>query len=328
MFRDIKKKRVPLLIVLGLAVFFGAAIFGYSKVRNLNSAVEKRDIPVAFSSDNNYVYPTIVAITSMMETSSKMTNYKVYILVSGDMTQDNKQKLLSLGKYYKNCDINLIDMEDSFSENEKSSWGTAMYYRLKLSSLLPDKDKCIYLDGDTIIDKDLYELYSINMDDYYVAGVADDRRLYTDYASVIGIPDMEKYVCSGVLLWNSKNIRRDGLEIKFKDFIDIKVNKEKVSACPDQDAINVVCYDAMKDLPFKYGVMMHMGIDIPYEENKAAQKCYSKEDWEEGIKEPVIIHYSGTKPWKGNSGKFQDKWISYAKKTPYYNEISAKYFNS
>lgn len=319
-----KSKKIYVLICFCLAIFSGALFGVYSAVQKWYKK-PSREIPVAYSSDNNYVYPTIVSITSLLETANAGTLYKIYILVSGDLTADNREKFVSIKEHYQNCEVVLLDMRDSFSESEIGDWSTAMYYRLRLSGLLPGQDKCIYLDGDTIVCKDLAELYETNIDDFYVAGVADDRQiLRKDYAKIIGIPDMTRYVCSGVLLWNLKKIREEGIEKKFDEFIDLKVNKEKVAGCPDQDAINAVCYHKMLNIPFKYNVMVAMNIDVPYAVNAGA-KCFTQKVWEDGISDPVIIHYTGTKPWNGDSGMFQDQWIYYAKKTFCYNELCEKH---
>ena len=42
-----------------------------------------------------------------------------------------------------------------------------LYIRLGLSSLITDVDKIIYLDIDTIVYKDLFLLYNINIGKYY-----------------------------------------------------------------------------------------------------------------------------------------------------------------
>ena len=82
--------------------------------------------------------------------------YNFYIMHPGDFKNDNKIKLKSLEKKYKNeCTINLINMNNSYKlapSNNRITLPT--YYRLSLSNLLPNIDKIIYLDSDTIVFKD------------------------------------------------------------------------------------------------------------------------------------------------------------------------------
>ncbi len=329
MFKKFNKKNYFIMISLIVLFFVSGSfiIFKNANSKQANSSnLSSSYIPVAFSTDDNYVYPTIVSITSILENSNKNTNYKFYILVPDDLSSDNSAKLQMVKDKYENCDLSLINMHNEFESSEKKSWGTAMYYRLRLSSILPDERKCIYLDGDTIVKKDLSELYNINIDDYYVAGVADDRRaLRKDYAEIIGMPNMDHYICSGVLLWNLEKIRNENIEEKFDEFIHNKVDTEKVSECPDQDAINAVCFDKILDIPFKYDVMLHMGIDNPYESNYSAQVCFSEDEWVEGINNPVVIHYTLAKPWKNSSTPFYNDWLEYAKKSICFDDIKNKY---
>ena len=48
-------------------------------------------IPVVYASDNNYILPTIVSITSILRNKRKDTFYDFFILDSG-ITEENKKK--------------------------------------------------------------------------------------------------------------------------------------------------------------------------------------------------------------------------------------------
>ena len=86
-----------------------------SSIFNVNVCA-KTEIPIAMCLDNKYTLPTIVAMTSMLENVKEGTEYKYYLLVPGDFTDENKQKILSLKEKYKSkpFDINFIDMKDEF----------------------------------------------------------------------------------------------------------------------------------------------------------------------------------------------------------------------
>ena len=47
----------------------------------------------------------------------------------------------------------------------------------KIADELKDIDKCIYLDGDTLIKKSLEDLYDLDLGDNYVAAVPDETVL-------------------------------------------------------------------------------------------------------------------------------------------------------
>ena len=53
------------------------------------------------------------------------------------------------------------------------------YYRLIVADLLPNNwSKCIYLDLDICVCKDLTELFNIDIKDNYIAGVVDPEYYY------------------------------------------------------------------------------------------------------------------------------------------------------
>ncbi len=294
------KKKFKDFIFLQLVVPILLIAFGFK----VNAAYDNvNTIPVCYATDNNYVYPTLVSITSILENARESTHYNIYIL-SGGVDQYNREKISSLNEHYKNHNIILVDMDNSYSGSETRSWSTAMYYRLKLASILPDVKKCIYLDGDTIINKDLSELYNLDMSNYYMAGSSDSRRQCHSYAAQIGIPSIDQYICSGVLLMNLEKIRNDNLEPKFDQFIDVKVNREKVAWFPDQDAINAVCYGRILELSVNH-------VLIPDLENSPFGKADPWSTKEQAYRDPNIIHYAGPKPWNCRSMRFAGNWERY-----------------
>lgn len=128
------------------------------------------------AADNNYTYPTVVSITSLMTNAKNTTYYDIHIMVPHDFTEENKQKLLNLQKKFESrCQINLIDMQNSYESANvaghiRTPLTTPAYYRLSLSSLLPEVDKIIWVDGDTLIFEDLTNLINISMDGLYYKG--------------------------------------------------------------------------------------------------------------------------------------------------------------
>jgi len=277
-----------------LSIMCGLLIL-ISSVFNVN-VFAKAEIPIAMCLDNNYTLPTIVAMTSMLENVQKGTEYKYYLLVSGDFTQENKQKILSLKEKYKSkqFDINFIDMKDEFKDAKQSRLGAAAYYRLVLPNLLSHYDKCVYLDGDTIVNKDLSEFFNIDVKDYYVGGVKDFDHgdWHHKNLAVLGI-DNSWYINSGVLLMNLKKLRDDKIENKFKWLF-----KDKLEYCgfADQDILNACCYGKIKLLSQKYNAMCE-------------------------VENPVIRHFAGNKPWKNFGAFLAEKWWEYAVKSGFYDKV-------
>ena len=317
------KKNKNLLIIIStfltfiLLLFLGRAFF-FNKSKTIN---------IAYSADKNYVYPTIVSMVAAMENIDKKTNCKFTVLLAGEVSDDEKLKLKSIEKKYSNCSVDLVDMGDKFGDSEVLLWSSAMYYRLSLPDILKGENKCLYLDGDTIVRHDLNEIFDIDMSNYYLGGIRDTNvyiNSTSDHYKLIGIPDLNSYVCSGVLLFNLEKMRQDNITNVLDEVV--KQNDiDKKFRFPDQDALNKACYGHILSLPFKYGALAHAGLEKSYSENEYAQWALNEKDWEEGRKDPIVLHFTGDKPWKKVYSDFCKQWWDYAEKSGFIDEIKDKY---
>lgn len=314
---------ILVLSIIGISAFF--ALKKHNSVNQVNSV--RRDICVAYSTDNNYIYPTIVSMTSLMENANKDTFCKFTILTADNVTEEDKGKIKTVNNHYPNCSINIVDMGQQFSNSAVKNWSKAMYYRLNLPEILTNEKKCIYLDGDTVVRKDISDMFEIDMNNYYIAGVRDINSYInkkSDYYKVLGIPNLNSYVCSGVLIMNLEKMRNDNLH-KTLDKIITENDIKKTFKFPDQDTLNSACYGHILALPFKYGALAHIDFSKSYGESEYAQWVSNQKDWEQGRKDPSIVHFTGTKPWVSIYSDFCKSWWDYVKKTDFQKEISEKY---
>ena len=177
-----------------------------------NNGERMNTIPIAMAADNNYVYPTLVAMTSILENANPDTKYDFHFMVPGEFTDENKKIIKSLESKYKRCSINIIDMGDAFkSAKSDSRITTPTYYRLYLSSLLPNIDKIIWLDGDTITFGDLTEMINLDMENYYFRGFLDNN---INGTSSFGI-NSDNFICAGVMLINLQALRDNNMQESF-----------------------------------------------------------------------------------------------------------------
>ncbi len=271
-------------------------------------------IPVAMATDNNYVVPTLVAMTSMLENKAKDTKLDFYLMLSGEVTTKNKNSIKKLQKLYDNCSVKLIDMKDRFSSNyiKPGHITTPTYYRLCLPSLLPQVDKVLYLDGDIVVTRDLRQLYNTDLGDNYIAGVKafGQQTWGLEYAKKLGIKDLTQCINAGVLIMNLEQMRKDNLEDKFNRYVPTL--KKRGLVLNDQDVLNAVCYNKIKFLSPIYNAFQH--IKFRYDTIPILIDCYDCEEFKEACLDPAIIHYtSSNKPWKNSKCRFYDKWEKYYK---------------
>lgn len=278
-------------------------------------------IPIAMAADDNYTYPTLVAITSLMENSKKDTHYDIYIMTPGEFADENSQKLLNLqDKYDNRCKIKLIDMKDRYKDaNDKGRITTPTYYRLSLSSLLPSLNKIIWLDGDTLTFEDLTDMFDLDMNDLYYRGFLNRINPGTKFF----VKDDSPHICAGVMLINLEKLRQDNMEAKFEAFI--KENNDRLVQ-HDQTVINVLCHKNIGALPPKYGVFSFSDENTAklFEHELPTWNRYTDKEIVKAYRKPAILHCV-KKPWDNPSWSRADLWWDYAEKTGYLAEIKAKY---
>ena len=185
------------------------------------------DINICLILDNNYVIPTIVAITSAILNKDTSSIYNFYLIVD-NLSKENIAKIKQLEQ--KKVNINIINTDISKYKNifVHTHVSKTACLKFDIPNLL-NLDKVLYLDGDIIVRKDLKDLYKKDISNYYLAAVRDmGGELGQHFNTTIGV---EKYFNSGILLLNLDKIRRENLS---KQFIEIKLAHPDW-VCMDQD---------------------------------------------------------------------------------------------
>ena len=121
-----------------------------------------------------------------------------HILCSPDFT-DNKISILKslMNQYSSNIEMIFYNMTNNFINLNNKRFTQATYYRI-LIPILTNIDRILYLDADTLVLKDLTEMYEVEFNDNYVLGTLDYLTSGIDY---LGIKS-KKYINAGVLLLN------------------------------------------------------------------------------------------------------------------------------
>lgn len=160
------------------------------------------------------------------------------------------------------------------------------FYKLLIPQLLPDElEKVLYIDVDIIAKKDISEIFNINLGNYLYAAVEDYmvNSKMKDYIKELGFCDSEKYINTGVLLINLKELRKYNYLVEYVEYINKEIGNFKFF---DQQVINAFHHGKFLVIEEKYNL-------IPQYKNAVDFiKYHIRVD-----KEPVIIHYAGMKPW-------------------------------
>lgn len=264
----------------------------------------KKEIPIIFSTDDNYMPFLDVALRSIKANASKEFVYSINILNTG-LSKEKMDKINTLNDdnfKITFCDISehIVKIKDKLKNIYH--FGLAAWYRLFIQSLFPKYDKVLYLDCDIVVLEDVSKLYNVELGNNLLGAVncniISTHEIFSEYAEkYVGVP-REKYLQSGVLVMNLKEFRKSDLENKFVYLIN-KYNFDVVD--PDQAYLTAMCYGRVKYLPNGW--------------NK------------EAIPTPLegklnIVHYAlYKKPWQYDDVLNSEYFWNYARLSPFYEKI-------
>ena len=283
---------------------------------------DKLIIPCAYALDNAYVFPTLVAMTSLVENAGNNTFYNIYVLIDSGFTEENKKILKSVEyNHIHHCEVIFQLLSDKY-KNEKTDKRikTPAYYRLDLPIILPNVSRIIWMDGDTAVFEDLSELINLDMKGNYIMGFLDSVPEAIDKFGIIN----STVLCTGVLLMDLDALRQNNMTQKFEKFLIEQ--KENINQ-HDQTIINVVCQGKIAPLPPKYGMWCFEAKIHALKHNNRQRKHlqYNENEFIYAYYHPAILHYVWPKPyWRRKKPVFNKEWWNYAKKTGYLNGIYYK----
>ncbi len=156
------------------------------------------------------------------------------------------------------------------SPNYYGHWTWMVMMRACLTKILPVTDIALSMDCDTIVDGDISGLWKQDLTDYYLAACKEP-----------GKSKLEPYFQMGVVLFNLKKMREDGMDDRI-----IRELNTKAYGFTEQDCINELCKGRILEM------------DSIYNSNRFTKPAQN----------PRIIHYAAEWGWerKGLAQKYKD----------------------
>ena len=291
-----------------------SSISEYLKYNNIlkNFTLKQITIPIVLSTNNENAPFMYTSMISILENGFKNTYYIFYLLVNYDFSKNYENIILDLNNKYR-CNIYFTYIKKGSEKIIEKIHHITLnnFYLLLISILIPNEiDKCIYLDPFICVNKDLSDLYNIDLNRYYFAGVISPFYFIDKESHFKRLNNTSKnqYIDKGVLLMNLKQIRKDNLTKKFIEF------SKKNNDSYEQDFLNEEYYGKILTLPPKYNLMTKS-----FKQKKGIlRELYKDEDISEAYKSPYIIQYNGKKkPWNSIGSYMEKYWWEMAKKTPF-----------
>ncbi len=266
-----------------------------------------REIPIFFSTDDNYLPFLDVALGSLIENASKEYRYKIIILNTG-VSESGASRIKA--RECENFRIDFVDISERLSGiksrlKDVYHFSLVTYYRLFIGSLFPEYDKIVYLDCDLVVLGDIAELYLTDLGDNIIGAAPEEfvrsTPEFREYArEALGV-DPDGYVNAGVLVMNLAEFRRSKIEDKFIELIS-EYDFDLLD--PDQAYLNYLCHGKIHTLPNGWN------------KESLPTPCEGKKN---------IVHYAlYKKPWQYDDVQDGEYFWHYASRSPFYGEISER----
>lgn len=207
-------------------------------------------IDIGFTLDINYIYETMLTVTSIMATQKKTTKIRFHFGVTNNFTAEKMVEIYELkNKINNNSKFNFYYLKDSVIKMKGfHPKGEACPGKFELPQLLSDDiEKLIIFDaGDLLVLRDLTELFEYNMGQYLILGIPEPSIINSFMKVKYNIT---KYINIGSILIDVKRFKQSNIWINYTKNRNITLKGQ-----PDQTLINIIIPDSLKNyLPFKFG---------------------------------------------------------------------------
>ena len=187
---------------------------------------------------------------------------EIYFLIESDTFS------YYLPPYVKTINVSKQRYFPKTCPNVYKKWSYMTLMRCVLPKYLPNLDRILWLDVDTIVQDNIDELWDLDLTDYYFTGSLEAEK---------STPE-KPYINAGVMMINLKKLRQDGMD----DILIDALNTKKFDFA-DQDCINELCQDKILVIPSTYNA------------NDYTEKCTN----------PKIRHFAAEKDWRENPILYQ-----------------------
>lgn len=268
-------------------------------------------ISIVFCSDDNFAQHSAVTMRSIVEHCSRPADIDFYYIHDGISEEKQvrlRRTIEGFGATLTFLTPDVSVFKDAFINHYYS---LASYFRLLVPSCLPQEvHRCLYLDGDMVVDGDVAELWATDLEGHPLGAVPDlgvmlSLKRTQSKATELGIPPEAGYFNSGLLLIDLEAWRRE----RYADqAAELALSRPLKSH--DQDALNAVFTGRWTPIDFRWNKMPAVyGFSM-----KLLLHAGKYRNAIEARKRPGILHYASRhKPWKAR------ETVGFS--TPYYDVL-------
>ena len=268
-------------------------------------------IPVAYCPNNYYAALTYVSMISILVSKSVYSYILFFLIITTDFSDNNIQLIESLYEQFDYFNITFIKMDDRYERAYTRRYlSKSAFFRLSLGELIPNLNKIIYLDSDTICLKDLSNMYNLNT----------IGKIFLATPLTFNKENLNFTVNTGVLLLNLKKMRKMEIE---KHVLTLLNNNFTDSFLHDQAIINIFYKKYIGFLPPEFNRFKTFK-NYLQDYFKDSGGLFDFDSLYFYLKFPSILHFPG--PPDSKTYKYED-WYYFARKSKYFQNRSHNYSN-
>lgn len=299
---------------------------------NIEPIWKENYVAIAMSCSNEYAPYLSVCLQSLIEHTSKEHYYDILIF-ERNITDANKA-ILEQQICRENISLRFINPMEIINNYKNlkfpKQYNLECYFRLTSPIILEKYKKLIFTDVDLIFQEDIANLYSIDIPN--ALGACQDL-VYCSFLSTPGLGIVEyatkelelkdpyKYFNTGVMVLNLNYLREHKIPEKC-----LTMANERMYRILEQDILNKLLKEDITYIDDRWNCPT---MNPTYEKfmKNLSQNYISR--YITAFKEPYIVHWAGRlKAWGESNADKAYLWWQYARKTPYYEVILQRLWNS
>lgn len=290
----------------------------------------KKIVPIVTAFNENYAITGAALIQSIVENSDPSCFYDLYI-IEGALSETTKFNFQFMFRNVRNFRLTILNVDQYFENrnlNLHAHFSKETYYRVLIPTILPQYNKVLYLDADMVVNKDVQNLFDIDIGqkavaaikDYVMSGFIKNKTMCRGECGAftaeeylkqyLGMKNPQNYAQAGVLVFNTEKIRKTGI-----DQLILQDMCKRFYWFLDQDLLNKHFEGDIYYLDTHWNVL-HGNNNVDSFFRKLPLTVM--EDYFNARKDPWIIHFAGEqKPWLNPATDFSAIFFYYLRNTPW-----------
>lgn len=274
---------------------------------------------IVYVANDRYAQHLAVSMYSLLDTNMAAQSIDIYVISTG-IGEDSRGRLESIAQEFGRGlhILDLSDIRERFGyETHSGRFDISAMGRFFLGDILPEADRYLYLDCDTVACASLERLYAKDLRGN-ICGAVMEPTIYAQTRAMIGLTAKDMYFNSGVLLIDMQAWREAGIDAKLREYYR---SIDGRSAFCDQDAINAVLKGRIMPLPPRYNFFSNYYY-YSYDALVQLDRSYAgfpRRAFDRAKAHPTIVHYAGDeRPWiRGSRNPYGYLYREYLKLTPW-----------